>query len=193
MCSNNTSHHPPPPSWRLSRSAAGLWRFDPSQPTQEARLVSIEEYSPEVKPKFGCNTVFQEWPPPLDHISVSSTNKRRATYHQLYTFAPPQASGGVHSLRCWSRHRLGAAERRPWRFWRGASSPHRMSYNSSQSSFDDIGRRSTHLKVRAVAPSIPQQDRVRQRSINSSAVPGWSSPSKTRASRQLCEGTELNK
>jgi hypothetical protein len=116
MCSNNTSHHPPPPSWRLSRLAAGLWRFDPSQPTQEARLVSIEEYSPEVKSKFGCNTVFQEWPPP----------------HQLYTFAPPQASGGVHSLRCWSRHRLGGAERRPWRFWRGASLPHRMSLRSEQ-------------------------------------------------------------
>lgn len=97
MCSNHTSHHPPPAVLETLSIGRG-----PLALKSNRNSAAIQSF------KSG-------------HRS-----------HQLYTFAPPQATGCVHSLRRWSRHRLGGAERRPWRIWRGSSFPHRMSLWSKQ-------------------------------------------------------------
>jgi hypothetical protein len=111
---------------------------------------------------------------------------------QLVAFASPQPSGCVRTVRCRSRHRLGGAERRPWCFWLRAYDLLRA-YGGASLPLKREPPTQNVLNIRTVAPSILQQDKVRQRSVDSSAVPGWSSPSKTRASRELCESAELNK
>lgn len=111
--------HKPPSSGTvlsLSRLAVGLCRFNLCQPTQDERLVSLEKHSPHVKSNSVAIQSFKRSHKPLDHISVSSTNKRRATYPQLHALRHHNPSDGC-SVSGRSRHRRGGAERRPWRFW----------------------------------------------------------------------------